>query len=138
MEIFIPFDIILEIKKYLPVESMYVLNKSKFLQHYPFIIHKYSTLNKRLFNKYVLNMINKDCILQFKLISELKVTSWRKVKRWKFNKKIYSSYIDFLREQCINRNSHKCLNYIRNYMYFTSLNKKTHKNMGIKNIKWNY
>tara|TARA_B100000927_G_C16475940_1_gene473337 strand:- start:108 stop:509 length:402 start_codon:yes stop_codon:yes gene_type:complete len=128
----LPTDIIIEIKEYIPHNILYNVSKSYFDKYYTEIISNYSLKNKN-FKKYVLNIIKKDCIFQFRLLINSNFTTWLNTKKWIFKNITYFNYLEFMKYISIENNSNKCLEILNNKLNKTS--KKKYKNR-TKNIVW--
>ena len=59
----LPEDMIGEIYSFLPLTTMYILNKTLFNKHYPTIINKY-TIASSTFQSYIRRIIRRDCNFQ--------------------------------------------------------------------------
>ena len=128
----LPTDIIIEIKEYIPHNILYNVSKSYFDKYYTEIISNYSLKNKN-FKNYVLNIIKKDCIFQFRLLINSNFTTWLNTKKWIFKNITYFNYLEFMKYISIENNSNKCLEILNNKLNKTS--KKKYKNR-TKNIVW--
>ena len=128
----LPTDIIIEIKEYIPHNILYNVSKSYFYKYYTEIISNYSLKNKN-FKKYILNIIKKDCIFQFRLLIDCNFITWLNTKKWIFKNTTYFNYLEFMKYISIENNSNKCLEFLNNKLNKTS--KKKYKNR-TKNIVW--
>tara|TARA_B100001057_G_scaffold499908_1_gene612461 strand:- start:3509 stop:3910 length:402 start_codon:yes stop_codon:yes gene_type:complete len=128
----LPTDIIIEIKEYIPHNILYNVSKSYFNKYYTEIITNYSLKNKN-FKKYVLNIIKKDCIFQFRVLIDRNFTTWLNTKKWIFKNITHFNYLEFMKYISIENNSNKCLEILNNKLNKTS--KKKYKNR-TKNIVW--
>jgi len=128
----LPNDIILEVKQYIPYNLLYNINKTNFNKYYSEIINNYSLKNKN-FKKYILNIIKKDCIFQFKILINHNFTIWLNTKKWIFKNTTHFNYLEFMKYICIENNSNKCLEILNKKLNKSC--KKKYKNTS-KNIVW--
>ena len=90
------------------------------------------------YNGYIRSMIRDKCdfILGYLLKENFK--EWNKINhtRINYNNKFYYSYLQYVIDMCIYYKSDKCKELILSYTNNNGYNKKSHKNIKVKNIKW--
>ena len=63
--------------------------------------------------------------------------NWYKDEKWVYDYSTYPNFAIFIKERCIKADSNKCKLLIDQYINKSCYNKKTHKKIRSKNIKWN-
>ena len=131
----LPEVIVGEIFKFLPRNTIYLLNRTFFDSHYPQIIADFDVNNSR-FQSYIRNIIRLDCNFQLQYLLNSHFLRWNKVLNWKYKQNTFPSYISFLKLLTIHYNSQRCRFLINQYLK-TSLSKKNrHKKIRSKNSRW--
>lgn len=131
----LPEDMIGEIYKYIPITTLYTLNKQLFTRYYQIITDNY-TVNSTVFQNYMRHLIRRDCNFQMIYLLRYNFLKWNKPLSWKYKQNTFPSYIIFLRLLCNHHNSQKCKNLITEYLERSLSNKKRHKKIRSKNTKW--
>ena len=128
----LPHDIIFEIKEYVSPIILYTTSMSNFNKYYRNIIQNYSLKDKE-YLKYIIDIVKKDCILQFDIILNENYKLWLNTKRWIYKNIAYLNYLQFLNFISINNNSIKCKMLLRDKL--NTSNKKKYKQKK-KNKVW--
>ena len=131
----LPEDMIGEIYSFLPLTTMYILNKTLFNKHYPTIINKY-TIASSTCQSYIRRIIRRDCNFQLTYLLKSKNTKWMKKGDWKFKNTTFPSYILFLKLLTVEYESQHCRSCINRYLETTLSKKNRHKKIRSKNSKW--
>ena len=131
----LPEDMIGEIYEYIPITTLYALNKILFARYYQIIVSRY-TINDPTFQRYIRHIIRQDCHFQLVYLLQDNFLTWDKPLSWKYKQNTFPSYIVFLRLLCNDHNSQRCKNLINEYLERSICNKKIHKKIRYKNTKW--
>ena len=110
---YLPEDILRIIKDFLPIKTVYVVNKSSFFTHYPKIIENY-TIKDAIFKKYIRTIIRNDCSLQLSILLEKNFDKWFNHDKWIYNYSTFPNYAIFIKEDAIKYNSTRCKEIINN------------------------
>ena len=130
-----PEDIIGVIYEFLPITTLYTLNKNLFSLHYPTVL---STASATKFKSYVRNIIRNDYDFKLSHLLKLNYQKWNKQSSWKYKRHTFPSYMVFLKLLSTEYNSTRCRQLIDNYLKndLSLSKKKKHKKIRHKNIKW--
>jgi hypothetical protein len=132
LEDIFPIELIRIIKKYIPIPILVYLNKYYYLK-YHYSIKRY--IIKDQFENYVRNIIKRDYSLVFSQIFKENVKKWILLKKYNYKNNIYSNYIYFLLDLCLENESTNCQNIIKKYLKESGLSKNQHKKNTIINIR---
>ena len=127
-------DILRNIYSFIPIKTLYVINKTSFLSNYPKIIEDYNIKNA-IFKKYINTIINNDCHFQMNILLKNKFEQWNNNGKWIYNYSTYPNYAIFIKESCIKKDSNKCKELILSFINKTSSN-KIYKKIRTKKNKW--
>ena len=127
-------DVLKHIYTFIPVKTIYIINKTSFICNYPQIIADYS-IKDAIFKKYINTIVNNDCHFQLNVLLQKNFTKWNNNNKWVYNFSTYPNYAIFIKEECIKKNSNKCKQLIITYINNSSRN-KTYKKIRTKNNKW--
>ena len=116
--ILLPSEIINYIKIYIPLKQLHLTNKNNWIINYKNRINKRLKFTTR--NTYIRYIIifKLSFVLEnyFNLFDKNQVEHWKSIIRWfrvyKYNKKKYKNYFNFLKWYARKNNSIKCLNLI--------------------------
>ena len=131
----LPEDIVGEIYSFIPITSLYTLNKPLFIKYYPVITQKY-TINDKVFQNYIRNLIRNDCDFKLRILLRNNLSKWIKPLNWKYKHDTYPSYLVFLKLLCYEYNSQRSKNLINSILNTRQSKKNKHKKIRCKNIKW--
>lgn len=114
----LPFDIINYMKRFLSSKQLALTNKNNWKRDFKYRINQRVKFTIR--NTYIRYLIiNKlSFVLQnyFQLFDKLLIEHWKSIIRWsqvyKYNKRKYKNYLNFLKWYARKNNSIKCLNLI--------------------------
>jgi hypothetical protein len=109
------------------------LNKKEYIKNHLFL-KKY--IQRDQYENYVRDMIRRDNSFVFSLLMRENAQRWLQFKKYIYNTCIYSNYIYFLLEFCIQNNSEKCKHVVNEYLQETGLSKNQHKKNIVTNIRW--
>ena len=137
----IPDDILINhIKPILKPETLVWLDKENYtryhsciekqIKHRPSIYHP-----SGVYESYIRGIIRLDYSFVFEQILNDKIHNWIKIKNYRYNDKIYSTYLNFVFDFSLDNNSVKCrklINNMANALYTKNWYKKTKS----KNNKW--
>jgi hypothetical protein len=132
LEDIFPIELIRIIKKYIPIPILVYLNKYYYIK-YHYSIKRY--IIKDQFENYVRNIIKRDYSLVFSQIFKENVKKWILLKKYNYKNNIYSNYIYFLLDLCLENESTNCQNIIKKYLKESGLSKNQHKKNTIINIR---
>lgn len=129
----IPDVIIDTIKSYLLTSSCVFLTKNNYInQHYCIrnLIPRSKTEN------YMRDMVKRDNDFVFIHIVNENYDKWIKMKHYIYKNVIYKNYFYFMKDFCIENESHKCRILLTEYLNEHGLCQNQHKNNIYKNKRW--
>tara|TARA_B100001989_G_C24256287_1_gene324605 strand:- start:113 stop:517 length:405 start_codon:yes stop_codon:yes gene_type:complete len=115
--ILLPSEIVNHIKYYIPLKELHLTNKNNWEKNFKYRIDNRRSVwsNKPNISTYIrfiiLNKLSFIFDNYIKLINPLFLRHW-KTSSYKYNKKKYKNYFDFLKWYARKNNSTKCLNLI--------------------------
>jgi len=129
----LPEELVREIYDYLPGLTKMLLSKT--------LYNKYNFCAKRaiacsnLYDNYVRDMIRLDFSFIFHSICTENLKSWFKPKKCTYKNKTFATYSDLLENLCIETDSTKCRNVLKEVFENSGLSKNRHKKNIVKIIK---
>ena len=129
----LPDDILQIIKEYIPNSFLIFVNKH-FYRNYHFLIK--TLIPKKNYEKYIRHVIRNDNDFSFQNILNDNIKHFIKIKNYKYKNIIYNYYTNFLSEFCIQNNSNKCRNVLKEYLKLDVLCKNRHKKNTNIHIRW--
>jgi hypothetical protein len=129
----LPVEIINQVHQYIPSKSLLFLNKKEYIKNH-IKVKKYILKNQ--YENYIRDMIRRDNSFVFFLLFRENAERWLHFKKYMYNACIYSNYIYFLLEYCIQNHSEKCKHIVNTYLQESGLSKNQHKKNTVTNIRW--
>ena len=127
----LPYEIIDIIKEYIPKQKLAFTNKSNYL-----IYHNSLKRNIKNYDNYIRDMIRRDNEFVFKLIVSENYKKWYEIKQYRYKNMVFTNYLYFAINYCIEHDSNNCRNSIDNFLKQQGLGKNLHKKNVIKYIRW--
>jgi len=123
------------IESFIPVKISIFINKQVYVQNHSkvrqFII-------KNQYENYIRAMIRRDNDLVFNLLFVENFERWLGYKKYVYKTTMFSNYIYFLLEYCIENDSDKCKQIINKYIEISGLSQNQHKKNTRRSIKWTH
>jgi len=129
----LPSDITKSIINFIPNIVSVFLDKKSYIENH-FTIKKY--ILKDQYENYIRSMIRQDNHFVFENLLRENFDKWLLYKKYTYKITIFSNYIYFLLEYCIENKSDNCKNIINEYLKKSGLSKNQHKKNTHKNIRW--
>ena len=129
----LPEVIIDIIKCYLPKICIIFLTKENYLNNH-YLIRPFIPKNK--IENYIRYMLRRDYDFVFKQILIENYKKWFDIKKYIYKNIIYTNYIYFIKDYCIENESNKCRNLINSFLKEHGLCQNQYKNNIIKNKRW--
>jgi hypothetical protein len=129
----LPFELVDLIKDFLPLTSILFLNKSIYTQYHTFVRKMISKLK---IENYIRDMLRRDNSFVFHFIFKENCDKWAKIKNYIYKNIIYKNYINFVKDFCIENESHKCRKILNDFIKEDGLCQNQHKNNIHKNKRW--
>ena len=129
----LPEELVREIYDYLPGLTKMVLSKTLYNKYHSCVKRSITSLN--LYDNYVRDMIRQDFSFIFHSICTENLKSWFKPKKCTYKNKTFASYFDLLENLCIETDSTKCRNVLKEVFENSGLSKNRHKKNIVKIIK---
>jgi hypothetical protein len=129
----LPDELIDLIKSYTPEIVFIFLSKEYYLEKH-YLIKKY--INKRHIENYIRCMIRQDNDFVF---GQMLVENWKRwinMKKYYYKRSIYSNYLNFLEEYCLENYSTRCRKLITILLEEQGLSKNQHKKNILHYIRW--
>jgi len=126
------------IYSYIPVSTTYKLNNTLFSKNYPLHVlqRTQSDVRGSDLDNYMRYLIRKKCYLHLGVCLKICHGRWSN-KWWKYKNKSYPNYISYLKALAMEYNSNKCRELIDDWRKSHLVcDKKRHKKIRTKNIKW--
>jgi hypothetical protein len=117
---------------FIPIEQKIFLNKSNYIQNHK-LIHNY--INKKYIEEYIRKTIRQDHDFVFKQIFNENLIKWIQIRNYYYRNSVYSNYLMFLNDYCIDNESYKCQKYIMKMMDKLGLRKNQYKKKYIRYIR---
>ena len=131
---FVPEHIVDIVKEYIPLCVFVFLDKNIYLNSRYFIMG--ILRKKEVTEKYIRYVIRRDFNYVFEKILVENIHIWYRFhKKYPYNNLIYTSYIDFLIDYCVEHESNKCKETITNLLEKLGLCKKDNKKIRTTNIR---
>ena len=133
INILLPPEIIRIIKNYLTIKCTIFLNKINYINNH-FIIR--NIVPKTMIENYIRDTLKRDNHFVFQFILKENYEKWMKYKHYIYKNIIYKNYIYFIKDYCIENESHKCRNLMNDFLLEHGLCQNQHKNNINKNKRW--
>jgi hypothetical protein len=129
----LPIEIERYIKDFIPIQVLCFLNKKYYIKY-----HKYvkDWVPKELYENYLRDMVRRDNDFVVNLLVKENYKKWLQIKKYRYKNTIYGNYICFMDSFCIENQSTKCRNSLKDFLNKTGLSKNQHKKNTITNIIW--
>ena len=134
----LPTDVLGIIYSYIPISTTYKLNKSAFIKNYRLLVIEQMNPRVRVstIDNYMRYLIRKNCYMHLEICLAVSPIQWSR-KWWKYKRGSYPNYMSYLKSLTIKYNKNKCREIIEGWMKRDLVsNKKRHKKIRSKNIKW--
>ena len=105
---YFPKDIKKYIMDFIPYNIKYLLNKSYYNNYHKYVFFK-------PYDSYIRFIIRQNLHFSFHVLLKENYETWKKKKKFIYNKKKYSSTISYINELCIHYKSNICRNVLVNY-----------------------
>lgn len=129
----LPDELIEIIKNYLPIRTTIFLTKKNYiLNHY--LIRSF--ISKKKIENYIRDIIRRDNDFVFQWIIKENYKKWIDIKHYIYKNIIYKNYIYFIKDFCIENESHRCRTLINSFLIEQGLCQNQHKNNIYKNKRW--
>lgn len=129
----LPFELEKLIQDFIPIQVLCFLNKKYYTKY-----HKYMKdwISKELYENYLRDMVRRDNDFVFNLLIKENYKKWLQIRKYRYKNTIYGNYICFMDSFCIENQSTKCRNSLKEFLNKTGLSKNQHKKNTITNIIW--
>ena len=127
----LPDDIINLVKEFIPHNKLVFVNKT-FYNLYHNTIRKYIPQ----YQNYIRDIIRNDNDFVFEKIIQENIDIWMKIKQYRYKNMIFSNYIYFVMNFCIENDSERCRQILLQFLSKRDLCRNLHKKNVIKYIKW--
>jgi hypothetical protein len=128
-----PEEIMKHIYEYLPTRSLLFVKKSLYLQSHSLVKRM---IPRNQYENYIRDMIRRDNDFVFAQLMRENVEHWLLMKRYTYKSTIFSNYIYFLLDYCIENESDHCKRILQDYLRESGLSKNQHKKNTHTNIRW--
>lgn len=129
----LPDELINIIKSYLPINSSIFLTKQNYLLHHLLIR---DLIPKKNIENYIRDMVRRDNDFVFQLLIKENYKKWIYIKHYIYKNIIYKNYIYFIKDFCIENESHRCRTLLNSFLMEHGLCQNQHKNNIYKNKRW--
>jgi len=129
----LPNELVDIISSYIPNQVIIFLNKKIYIKKHN-QIKKY--IFKNQYENYIRAMVRRDNEFVFSFLIQENFERWLFFKNYAYKNTLYSNYIFFLLEYCIENESEKCKQIINKYIINAGLSKNQYKKNTYKNIRW--
>ena len=127
----LPDELIREIYQYIPINIIVFLNKNNYNLHHK-CLKKYITN----YENFIRDTIRRDNEFVFTKIIEENHIKWLHIKKYYYKNKIFSNYIHFIMDYCIENESDKCRQTLSEFLKNVGLCQNQHKKNIVKHIRW--
>lgn len=118
---------------YIPPIITIFLNKNMYIKNHH-QVRKY--IEKTQYENYIRDTIRRDNDFVFSLLMMENFERWLFFKKYVYKLTMFSNYIYFLLEYCIENESDNCKNIVKKYINDSGLSKNQHKKNTSINIRW--
>jgi hypothetical protein len=130
--VLLPIEISNIIYSFIPIITTLFLNKKSYCKHHT-LVRKHILQ----YENYIRAMIRRDNDFVFKILICENFERWLYFKNYSYKSTIFSNYIYFLLEYCIENESDKCKQNVNYYIINSGLSQNQHKKNTSKTIRWN-
>jgi len=121
------------IKSYLPISVLLTLNKEYHTKYHKFLKQ---LISKTQYENYIRDTLRRDNDFIFNFLIKENYKIWLKIRKYKYANMSYGNYFCFIDKFCVDNESTKCRNLLKDYLNKTGLSKNQHKKNTITNIIW--
>lgn len=129
----LPEDLVPVIYSFIPMNVTIFLSKTIYLKNHK-LVRKYIQRNQ--YENYIRAMVRRDNDFVFGLLIQENFERWLFFKKYTYKTTLFSNYIYFLLEYCIENESDKCKQIVNRYIVNSGLSQNQHKKNTSKNIRW--
>jgi hypothetical protein len=129
----LPEDLVPVIYEFIPLKTLIFLNKKMYLKNHK-LVRKY--IQRSQYENYIRAMVRRDNDFVFGLLIQENFERWLFFKKYTYKTTLFSNYIYFLLEYCIENESDKCKQIVNRYIVNSGLSQNQHKKNTIKSIRW--
>ena len=129
----LPTALIQIIEEYIPPIVTIFLTKQNYINNHR-LIKKY--INKRNTENYIRAMVRQDNYFVFNQLLIENWERWLHLKKYYYRSCIYSNYLHFLDDYCIDNESNECRNLILKLLEELGLSRNQHKKNTVRYIRW--
>ena len=129
----LPLELEDVIKSFIPISVLLTLNKQYYVKY-----HKYTKqfISKAQYDNYIRDTLRRDNDFVFSFLLEENQKMWLNIRKYKYANVNYGNYFCFIDKFCIDNESTKCRNLLKDHFNKTGLSKNQHKKNTITNIIW--
>lgn len=127
----LPDELIREISYYMPTTIIVFLNKVNYN-----LYHKSLKKNILNYENYIRDTVRRDNDFVFIKIIEENYKQWLRITKYYYKNKIFSNYINFIIDYCIENESDKCREVLIKFLKNVGLCQNRHKKNIVKHIRW--
>jgi len=121
------------IESFIPLSVKVFLNKTYYLKFHKELRQR---INRRQIENYIRTMVRQDNDFVFTHLLVENYRRWLTMRNYYYKSSIYANYIYFLQSYCIENESTKCKELIKELLQELGLSKNQHKKNTIKYIRW--
>ena len=129
----LPEDLVPFIYSFIPMSVTIFLSKNMYLKNHK-LVRKY--IQRSQYENYIRAMVRRDNDFVFGLLIQENFERWLFFKKYTYKTTLFSNYIYFLLEYCIENESDKCKQIVNRYIVNSGLSQNQHKKNTSKNIRW--
>jgi len=129
----IPNEIIEIIYSYVPMIYILFSNKKLYTKNHS-LVKKY--IPRDQYENYIRDTIRRDNYFVFTQLMRENQERWLYLKRYTYKSTLFSNYIYFLFEYCIENDSDHCKQIVQRFLQESGLSKNQHKKNTHTNIRW--
>jgi hypothetical protein len=129
----LPLDVELIIQEFIPLQVLCTLNKKFFIKYHGLVKQ---WIPKDQYENYIRDMVRRDNDFVFSLLIKEHYKKWLQIKKYKYKNSNYGNYMCFVDSFCIENESTKCRNLLKDFLNKSGLSKNQHKKNTITNIIW--
>jgi len=121
------------IKSFIPISVLLLLNKESYVKYHK---HIKQFISKKQYDNYIRDMLRRDNDFVFSFLIKENQKMWLNIRKYKYSGASYGNYFCFIDKFCVDNESTKCRNFLKEYLNKTGLCKNQHKKNTITNIIW--
>jgi len=129
----LPEELVPVIYDFIPLKTLIFLNKKMYLKNHK-LVRKF--IQRSQYENYIRAMVRRDNDFVFGLLIQENFERWLFFKKYTYKTTLFSNYIYFLLEYCIENESDKCKQIVNRYIVNSGLSQNQHKKNTIKSIRW--